>query len=265
MQSRLDSLPENDLIQSLQSMIATYLSRNSSLTINALSQRASIPVTTLRRLTNGEQKSEIAPHSVLNLSSYIHREKNLTSLLEKVDPVIGQFLHKHFGSFIFSPETKAVYEVSLNEELVDRVKYFIYKLAANHDGVDWVSVIDSFGPNGKKKAEDLKKKGLLIESEGRLHAKDKNFSLDLHVAVRHLPELISFYRPETITRGRNSFFSLSEALNEKAIEEIRSAQRECVKKIHSIMSDQNNLGDIPYFTINLAETLTAENPTGEIQ
>lgn len=265
METKVESFQDNELIQALQALIRSYMNKNQSLTINALGMRSGIPVTTLRRLVNGEQKSEIAPHSVLNLTSYIYREKNLALLLTKIDAAIAIYLQRHFGSFIFSSEVKAVYEVSLNEELKDFSKYIIYKLASNHSGVDWFSVTSLFGALGRKKAQELMEKNHLYEKEERLHAKDKNFSLDLEVAASLLPELVAFYKPDTIQQGKNSFFNLSESLTVEAISEIRAIQRECVNKIYTVMSDEKNLGDIPYFTINLSEALVLETQTGEIQ
>jgi hypothetical protein len=255
---------ETDLIQGLQAMVAWYMSRNPQLTLNALASRSNIPVTTLRRLMNGEQKNEIAPHSVLNLVSYIHREKNLQALLQKLEQSIADFLRRHFGHFIFSSESR-VYSIDLNQELQDQTKYLIYKLAANHNGTDLLTITENFGSFGKKKAEEMQQTGLLLESEGRLHARDKNFSLDLSVAASHLPALAGLYKPERVADGHNSFFSLSESLTQEAIAEIRTVQRQCVQRIHEIMSASENLGEIPYFTLNLSETLLSEHHLGEMQ
>ncbi len=255
---------ENELLQSLQDMIAAYLGKNPQLTLNALAQRSNVPVTSLRRLMSGQQKNEIAPHSVLNLVSYILREKNLKLLLSKVDACVAEFLHRHFGNFIFSSETRS-YNPELNVELRDETKYLIYKLAANHNGTDLRSVVENFGSHGKKRAEEMLAAGLLQESDGRLHAREKNFSLDVQIAASHLPALVRFYKPQTMALGRNSFFSLSEALTFDAIKEIKLLQRECVKKISEIMNKPESLGPIPYFTINLSETMLSETSPGDFQ
>lgn len=257
-------IEENELIQCLQNMISTYLSKNTQLTLNALAQRSNIPVTTLRRLASGQQKNEIAPHSVLNLVSYILREKNLSFLLEKVEPCISEFLKKHFGNFIFSSQ-KNTYDVDLNVELRDQTKYLIYKLAANHDGTDLMAVVENFGTFGVKKVEEMKSNGLLIQEGERLHAKEKNFSLDLNIAAQHLPALVQYYKPDSISGGLNTMFSMSESLTREAILEIKALQRECVLKMNAIMNKPENLGSIPYFTINLAETMLTETHTGELQ
>ncbi len=257
-------IEENELIQSLQNVISSYLSKNPQLTLNALSGRSNVPVTSLRRLMSGQQKNEIAPHSVLNLMSYIYREKNLSVLLEKVDASIASFLKKHFGHFIFSNQ-KNTYNVDLNLELRDQTKYLIYKLAANHNGTDHMTVVENFGSHGKRKADEMKAVGLLIEEGGRLHAKEKNFSLDIKIAADHLPALVQFYKPDSIALGQNSMFSMSESLCMNAIVEIKAIQRDCVMKMNAIMNDPKNFGDIPYFTLNLAETMLAESHPGDLQ
>jgi hypothetical protein len=245
------------VVDSLRELVNSYLTKHPNISIQALALKANVPVTSLRRLVNEESKSEIAPHTVLNLCSYIVKEKKIQALLTKVQPAISEFLTRHFGQFIFSHEER-VYSVDLNTELRDRLAYFIYKLAANHQGTSLIEVTELFGVTGKKKADEMKSKGLLVEKADRLHAKEKNFSLDLKIAADHMPELVKFYKPEAVSQGKNLFYSLSEALTEEAIKEIKDVQREAVKKIHSIMSDEKNAGQIPYFTLNLAETFLSE-------
>ncbi len=261
----MELVENNDLIRSLTDMVASYMARNSQLTLNALATRSNVPVTTLRRLMSGQQKNEIAPHSVLNIVSYIMREKNLATILEKAEPAISEFLRKHFGNFVFATGGKHSYDCDLNVELKDETKYLIYKLAANHNGTDYMVIAENFGGYGKKKADEMIKAGLLQEVEGRLHAREKNFSLDLSIAAQHLPALVQFYKPGTIAQGRNSMFSMSESLCTDAIVEIKKIQKECVMKMHAIMNNPDSFGDIPYFTINLSETMLSDTLPGDLQ
>ena len=255
-------LERDDLISQLHQLINTYLEKYPQVSLNALATRSNIPVSTLRRISLGQQKSDIAPHTVLNITSYLLKEKNLTDLLKKVDPVIKEYLEKHFGQFIFASEQR-VYDVDLNTYLQDQHRYFIYKLAANHNGTTLMEVMELFGRQGETKVTEMKGLGLLIEDAGRLHAKDKDFSLDLKVASSHLPELVRFYKPETLGQGLNLFYSLSESMSEEAVTEIKNIQREAAKQIAAIMDDKNKKGSIPYFTVNLAETFIS--PGGELQ
>ena len=60
-----------------------------------------------------------------------------------------------------------------------------------------------------------------------------------------------------------TFYTLSESLSEKGIQEVKRIQREAVQKIHQVLSESKFQGDIPYFTINLSETLTVSKSDKE--
>lgn len=256
-------LERDDLISHLQQLINTYLEKHPQVSINALATRSNIPVSTLRRISLGQQKGDLAPHNVLNLTSYLLKEKSLSELLKKVNPIIKDYLEGHFGQFIFA-NTQRVYDVDLNEVLKDQFHYFIYKISANHNGTTMMDIMEMFGRIGEAKAKELIEMGLIFEESGRIHAKSKNFSLDLKTAASHLPDLVRFYKPETLGVGLNLFYSLSESMSKEAIVEIKNIQREATKKISAIMNDPNNMGEIPYFTLNLAETFNLHTE-GELQ
>jgi hypothetical protein len=245
---------ENDLINSLQLMINSYMSRNPQLTLNALAQRSNIPITSLRRLVGGGQKSEIAPHSVLNLVSYILRERNISKLIAKLDLSIASFLKRHFGNFIFVSETKNN-ECDFELELRDQTKFLIFKMAQNHNGVELETLTENFGILGTKKIEEMISDGLLISEGQRLHAVDKNYQVDSQLVADHLPALVQFYKPELAKEGMNYFVQLNESLNPEAIEKITEIQRRSLTEIQSIISNVESLGEIPYFYLNLSETM----------
>jgi hypothetical protein len=248
------------LVHSLRNLVQEFMSRHSSLTLQALAQRSQVPVTTLRRLMQVESKSEIAPHIALNLCSYICREKKMNKLLEMLPTNLADYLKKHFGGFVFENAEERVYSHELNEILKDTFHYLIYKLAANRSGTSWVEVTELFGLIGKRKAENLIQLHVIEEREGKLHAKESDFSLDLKVAASHLPELVKYYQPENVGRGLNLMYSLSESLNEEAIKKIKDIQREAVQKTHTVMQSPESLGHYPYFTLNLCETFLSDEP-----
>lgn len=245
---------ETNTSQALRSLVQEFLTKHPRLTLQALAIRAQVPVTSLRRLMSEESKAEVAPHTALNLCSYMLREKRVGKLLGQLPPVLAEFLQRHFGGFVFQGAEERVHAADLNEALRDRTAYFIYKLAANRTGSSMTEVCELFGSLGKRKAEELLAAGILLADGDRLKARDPDFSLDLNVAAAHLPELVKFYRPDSIGEGRNLMYSLSESVNEEAIKKIKDVQREAVKQTHAIMQDPANAGEIPYFTLNLCET-----------
>lgn len=248
----------------LRAMVKEYLAKHPRITVQALAARAQVPVTTLRRLLQDEARTEVAPHTILNLCSYMQREKNVGKLLAGLPPELREHLQKVFGAFVFTGSEERVFSLDLNEVLKDRTNYFIYKLAANHKGTDWREIQELFGARGVKKAEALLDTGILVREGELLKAQHQDFGLDLKTAAGHLPELVSFYKPEALGQGLNLMYSLSESLTEEAVKEIKDIQREAAKATHAIMANPQKQGHIPYFTINLCETFL-NPPYGVLQ
>ncbi len=256
---QLNSQFENSLIAILKNMIETFLSQHSQISMNGFAQKSNVSLTTLRRITSMSIKGDIAPHTVLNIVSYIKKEKNIKKLLISSHPVISEYLSEYFSPYIFDQEDQT-YSVDLNELLSDKMNYIIYKLAANRSGVTLIEIAEIFGQLGMQKVNEwLAKKIVSIDHNNRIHAKDKNFSLDLDIAVGHLPELLKFYKANEIPQGKNLFYSLSESLNADAIQKIKQIQKEAVLKIHQVMNDDQSYGTIPYFTLNICDTLEMSN------
>lgn len=243
----------------LKEIIDNYLTVHTSLTVNGLANRANVPGTSLRRMIKGSNKSIPAAHTVLNLVSYIYREKNIGKLLTKINGPVGAMLSESFGSFTTRNDHYSN-DLELNETLSDQFNYFIYKLAANHKGTTESEVYELYGSVGITRLKSLVAQGDILNNEkGQYHAREKNFALDLAVAKKHLPELVNFYRPEEVSQGRNLFYSLSESLNNAGIQKVKDIQRDAVKKIGEIVNGAENHGDIPYFSIQLCETLLPQN------
>lgn len=251
---QLTDCSENTPSQALRHLVQEFLARHPRLTIQALATRANVPVTSLRRIVQDSSKSEVAPHTALNLCAYITREKNVAKLLEQLPQVLSDYISRHFGSFIFEGNENRTYAADLNEILKDRTNYLIYKLAANRGGASFEDITELFGSMGKVQAQKLIDLDILRLDSDRIFARDPDFSLDLKVAAEHLPELTKFYRPDAVAYGLNLMYSLSEALNEQAIKKIKDIQREAVMATHAIMNDPESFGDIPYFTLNLCES-----------
>ena len=243
----------------LRAMVFDYLKKHNGLTLNALSQRCGVPATTMRRLMQEEQRQELAPHSVLALTSYLLKEKNISKLLRLVTGPVAELLNRSFDQFIFN-ETSSSHkmETDLNTLLQDKISYIIYKLAANNCGTNVQTIKDIFGLTGLLKLNELINKNWIIADINNpeiLHAKEKNFTIDLALAQNLTHSLLDFYKPNDVQKGYNLFYSLSEGLNEVGIKAVKEIEKNAVKKIYEIMSNKEFQGEIPYFTIMISEVL----------
>ncbi|MDD4974811.1 MAG: hypothetical protein PHY93_10700 [Bacteriovorax sp.] len=253
------------------------MAKHSGLTLNALAVRCGVPATTMRRLMQkcpaGEQRSELAPHSVLSLVSYLFKEKKISSLLKKIDGPVAELLNRCFDQFIFDEESSShTLDSDLNNIFQDKTCYLIYKLAANQCGTSTLEIKNIFGLLGLQKLSELIDKNLIVADKDNiniLHAREKNFSVDLGLARDLTHSLVDFYKPRDVEAGFNLFYSLSEGMNEKGIKKIKEIEKDAVKKIYDLMSDKNYQGDIAYFAVVLSDVLgstpTENNNEGVLQ
>lgn len=266
-----NSFATNSVNSQLRTMTTEYLDKHPGLTLNALAQRCGVPATTMRRLMQEEQRQELAPHSVLSLVAYLLKEKKISRILKIVRGPVAELLTKCFDQFIFD-EKSSDHEMhsDLNTIFQDKLSYLIYKMAANVCGTSIEEVKNSFGLVGLKKLNDLIEKNW-IESNGgeRLHAKQKNFSVDLTLGHELSHALIDLYKPCDVAHGLNLFFSLSEGMNEEGIKKIKEIEKDAVKKIFDLMNTSNLQGNIPYFAVMVSDVMgptpLKENTTGVLQ
>lgn len=242
----------------LRHMVSIYLDKHPGLTLNALSGRCGVPATTMRRLMQKSDSGELAPHSVLALVSYLLKEKKISSLLKKVDGPVADLLNRSFDQFIFDEKSSA-HEMhsDLNTLFQDKTMYLIYKLAANACGTSVREIKNVFGLQGLQKLQELVDQNwIVLEAESdRLHAREKNFSVDLALAHQLTHSLVDFYKPRDVEKGFNLFYSLSEGMSEEGIKMIKEIEKNAVKKIFDLMNDKNLQGNIPYYAVVLSDVL----------
>ena len=254
----------------LRLMTAEYLTKHSTLTLNALAQRCGVPATTMRRLMQEEQRSELAPHSVLALVSYLLKEKKISKILKTIQGPVADLLNKCFDQFIFDEESSD-HEVSpdLNTIFRDKISYLIYKLAANKCGTTIEEVKNTLGLVGLRKLNDLIEKNWVEASGNRLHAKQKDFSVDLALAHELSHTLVDMYKPSDVKQGMNLFYSLSEGMTEEGIHRIKEIEKDAVKKIYDLMNTESLQGTIPYFALVISDVIgptpNEENQCGVLQ
>ena len=253
------------LCEQLKDIVESYFAKHPNVSINGLAMRSGVGASTLRRLLSDSIKGDPAPHTVLNLLSTVSKEKKLSKLIAMVDGPLGEMLQETFSHFVES-ETPHTYDNDLNEILRDQVSYFIYKLAANRKGTDKIFVTEMFGKAGLERLTNLLDLGVVeSNADGDIHAVQKDFSLDVEIAAGHLPELVKFYKPAAISNGQNLFYTMSESLSEEGIQKVKTIQKEAIKKIYDVMRSPFYEGEIPFFTLDMSDTLSLEPAIGEVQ
>ena len=252
------------LTNQLQNLVEGYFEQNPHMSMNALAMRSGVGATTLRRIRSNSIKGDPAPHTVLGLVSSITSERRLSVLIKKFDGPLGELLKETFGPYV---ENNLAHQFSpdLSHHLKDPTAYLVYKLAANRCGVTLEDVKDNYGRVGVKKLKELEDLNLIELKDDVYHALRKDYALDVHTVANHLPQLVSHYKPDDIEKGQNLFYTMSESLNEEGIQKIKEIQKEAIKKMMTIMNSPYYEGDIPFFTLDMADTLAMPSIEGELQ
>ena len=245
------------LTEQLKILLDGYFEKYPHMSINALAKKSVVGASTLRRILNGSQKGNPSSSIVLNLVSATIKERKLAVILNSIQGPIGDLLNSSFGHFV-EADLPHKYNTDLNRELSEWPKYLIYKLASNKNGVLKKEIEKVLGKIGLKHLEALFEQGLVFMEGEVIHAKEKNFSLDIGVSLKHLPNLLEFYKPDELDKGQNLFYTLSESLNEEGIKKVKAIQKEAIKKIYNVMMSPYFEGDIPYFSVSLMDTLNLD-------
>ena len=253
-----------NLCEQLKDIIEVYFDAYPNTSINGLAKKSKVGASTLRRILNGSIKGDPSPHTVLNIASATSKEKRLTKLITMFDGPVGEVLKEAFSAYV-EVDAPHQYNSDLNRELSDTTSYLVYKLAANRIGTSKAEIQTLLGKLGLDRLESLKTNGLIKEEEGRLHAFQKDFSLDIRVSSFHTSELVKFYKPDQLEKGENLFYSLSESLNREGIKKIKEIQREAAKKTFEVMSCPFYEGEIPYFTVQVTDSLDLDNQREVLQ
>ena len=228
------------------------------MSVNALGKRSGVGASTIRRILTLSLKSNPTPHTILGILSSIHKEKRISKLIEKCEDPIYSLLKDSFNCYI-EEDLPHQYDVNFNDVLGDSLNYLIYKLAANRTGVAVETIVNYFGLVGRRHLAKLLELKMVYQEGDKIFASKKDFSLDLNLSLKHVPELIKFYRPENLSKELNSYYTLSESVNKSGIDKIREIQREAAKEIYRVMNSPFYEGDIPYFTLQINDTLTIDN------
>ena len=249
----------NDLtpFEHLRLILVDYLESRPHLSLNGLAKRCQISEPTLRRIRKGQLKNLPSISTVYELLSYIGQEKKPNLLVEKFNGPIGRFLQEKLPQI----ETFSDIQVSqsLTQSLKDPVKYLVFKLAANDQGVTLDRIIDLFGNYGENQLNALVQENLIEQKQDRYVSKIETFCLSNDVFVEHFKATADFIKVEKVEGYNRSyaphFANCSTGINKKGYSEILRIQRAALKKIRQVMADPEKSGDIPMFYLCAVDTL----------
>jgi DNA-binding Lrp family transcriptional regulator len=253
----LNTYQNEEIISHLQMVVEKYLKENPTESINSLSKKCAISEPTLRRVYKGQVKTLPTVTTIVDILSYLASENQVDKLLQIYPGPLAQFIRDKMG------QVEEVENVEFSEHLTqalnDPVKYLIYKLAANNQGVTDDKVIELFGRYGESQLQELLSQNLIYQIDGAYFARIENFALSHDVFVKHFKAVADFIKPHKHAQASKAyspiFYNYSASLTKEAYSAILRIQRMALKKILKVIADDSSQGHIPTFVIGAVDTI----------
>ena len=245
----------------LREILDQFMEFHPQLSLNGLAKRSTVSEPTLRRIRNGQLKTIPEVTTIIDLLCYISKEADARKIPLLFPGPLSEFLKSKM------PQIDAHIEIQVSDHLTEKlknpVKYIIYKLASNDEGVCKEKVLDLFGNYGASQLKALVQENLVVEDGEAYFARVANFCLMNEVFVEHFKATADFIKPENVTNSPKNlsplFTNYSSGLNKKGYSEILKIQRQALRKIREVMVDQKFKGSIPSFYLSAVDTLDSKS------
>jgi hypothetical protein len=245
------------VLEQLRSALADYLNKNPELSINGLSKKCSVSEPTLRRIYRGQVKTMPTVTTILDILSFISEKEKVADLMGAFPGPLADFISEKVEQV--EDDGELAFSEHLSQALRDPIKYLIYKLSANPQGLDLEKVRELFGHYGEQQVQQMIAENLIYSRDNCLHARIESFALSFDVFVQHFKAVADFIKPHKHAQASRNYSPLfanySSSVNKEAYSNILKVKRQALKRIRQILTDKNNQGPIPVFVLSAVDTL----------
>ncbi len=205
-------------------------------------------------------KNERKLPNIDNILKLLLGSKN-TDLIEKAISLVDSDLGKNLGNVFkvsMKEKNKKLLDDELEDLLHDRNNFVTYLLCDLPNGTSLEQVSEVLGTLGLSSLKLFLEKDLLTVKNGIYKIKNSGILVRSFSSVkRHLKTYANFYRPEHAGYERNYIHSLSGGLTLEAQKKVQMIHRKAHEELQKIYRDENNIGDIPSFSVAFCDTFNS--------
>lgn len=253
----LESDPIEAASNQLQAILIAYLDSRPHISLNGLSKRCAVSEPTLRRIRKGQLKTLPSVYNIMEILRYVSQKEEAKDILKHFGGPLEKYLDSKF------PQINSIEKIEVSEHLTralkDPVKYLIYKLSVNSEGVSLEKVIELFGSYGEKQLQAMMQERLVEKRGENYFGTVEYFALSGDVFIEHFKSTADFIKVNKVANSKKNhsphFANSSTGLNKKGYSEILRIQRAALKKIRKVMSEKKFLGKIPTFYLSAIDTI----------
>ncbi len=250
----------NAVVEHVRLVVTEYLKRRPHLSVNAISKRCNVSEPTLRRIMTRKVKTIPQITTLLDILTFISDTSSVREIVKIYPGPIADHLSE---AMPYLEDLDQDYSNAVNEEIKDPVKYIIYKLSLNSNGVTVAKVRELYGNHGIHLLKDLIEKDFVYQDDfGICRARCKTFAGSHDEFVKNFKVAAEFIKPQKLQNRKplNPYFvNMSESITPEAYEQIRRLQRKLDKKVRGILSQPESKGKIPFFYLGAIDTLDPQS------
>lgn len=245
----------------VKACIASYLLKNSSLTLVNVEEKTSVPHSTLRRIMNGSGNP--SAEAVIKIFRSLGYDNELVSYMRDYHPEIATIM-----AMKSSHNQEYTYINSTDSEYFASEDYFaIITMAYTTDGTTEKEITEEFGRTGLNRLIELLERGILRkDSNDRYLGKIDNYQLSYSDTKRRIEFALRHYKLNEAGKVNNWLSLQTESINEEGLKALKSLQQKHFnERKELIFNNPMYKGSLKVYSATVSSTFLSYREPGELQ
>ncbi len=238
--------------EQVKACIDSYLSKNTSMSLQSVEDKTGIPISTLRRIV--ALKGNPNPETVIKIFLALGFDQKLDGYMQKYHPEIASAMaaNRHNNQYNYVKEDDAQY-------FVEESSFLIMNLAHTSAGTTVEDIRYELGERGVAKTEELLRKNVLFRTDtGRIVGLNKEWKLSFKDTFQCVGLSFKYYRLDEAGRMNNFLNYQTESLNPEGIKALKSLnQVQAIERREKIFNNPSFQGFFPVFNSTVSSTFVA--------
>ncbi len=246
----------------VKACIASYLLKNSNLTLVNVEEKTSVPHSTLRRIMNGTGNP--SAEAVIKIYRSLGFDSELVSYMRDHHPEIATIMaikSSHNQEYKFVNDSDREYFIS--EDF-----FAIITMAYTSNGTTEKEILEEFGKMGLSRLQELLERGLIKKdaSDRYLGNKHEDYQLSYADTKRRIELALRYYKLNEAGKVNNWMSFQTESLNEDGLNALKSLQQKHFKERKElIFNNPMYNGKLKVYSATVSSTFLTYKDLGELQ
>lgn len=231
------------LLDELRVAVGNYLEKHPNLSIQAISNRAQVSYSTVRRIVQNEAK-DLRDETILSLIQVAMDRQTRILFLNRYYPALGALIS----------ESRSSQDESQDYEKIRKYRYkdphnYILKLSISEEGTSRHTISRLLGERGTIALDEMIEDQFLIEAkDGKIyHQTDSNFIMNAEDILYQIKKDTDYFDKTLVGSDFSRIAHFSASISPTAYRKLMQLVNDFVRKAEAIKEDSEYSGNIPIF------------------